>query len=204
MKFLAINTAAAKLEVALQIDNKIFVKSDSNYKKASEVAMVYVDELLTKNNLTLQDLDFCTVVVGPGSFTGVRIGVSMARIFGQFSKVPLVAINSLEVLAHNSENSNNDNIVVTVSDAANGFSYIAVYENYIELLPPTVIKTTELSNFLSTIEEEHIVINENNIDTIDGQALCTTSLSAYNKNGATMFENIVPLYIRKSQAEENF
>jgi len=214
VKFLAINTAATRLQVALQIDNKIFAKSDNNYKKASEVASVYVDELLAENSLTLADLDFCAVVVGPGSFTGVRIGISMARIFGQFGTVPLVGINSLEVIASKCRVQSAecrvvdylasvDKVVVAVADAANGFSYIAVYENAVELLSPSVIKTSELSGFLDTIDEAHIVIDEKDILHDNGAALCAAGLSAYKKNGATTYENILPLYIRKSQAEEN-
>jgi len=225
MTYLSINTAAANLEIALKVGDKVFVKADNNYKKASEIANHFVDELLSENNLTLGNLDFLSVVIGPGSFTGIRIGVSMTRIFGQFGNVPLVTVDSLEVLAYeallenNVKNKHFENII-TLADASNGFVYIAAYDASVKdaairfpILSPSVIKLNELNTFLSTIDEPHIIVAEKAVEALidspniiipkhNGQALLNASLVSYQKNGTIPFLQILPLYIRKSQAEE--
>ncbi|MCL2847740.1 MAG: tRNA (adenosine(37)-N6)-threonylcarbamoyltransferase complex dimerization subunit type 1 TsaB [Firmicutes bacterium] len=245
MHYLSINTASASLEVALTVGDKIYVKADSNYKKASEIAMVFVDELLTENNLQLADLDFIAVVIGPGSFTGIRIGVSMVRIFGQFAKIKLVSLDSLEILTYEAlESKSEAKTIISLADASNGMIYVAVYEVNGEwlmengeflanrefkknrnsqlktILPPSVIKSSELSSFLSQIDKPHIIVAERNIagvlgeqsmlaptniiiPTQNGMALSKASKSAFETRGSTPYNQLLPLYIRKSQAEEN-
>ncbi len=57
-----------------------------------------IDTLLTRRGMTLQELDLLGVGLGPGSFTGIRIGVTTAKIFARFGGMPLVGVSSLEVL----------------------------------------------------------------------------------------------------------
>jgi len=199
MKFLCINTAGTAVQVALCIDGKIFCKRDNSFKKASEVLFVFVDELLNGGGIKLKDLDFISVCVGPGSFTGIRIGLSMVRIFNQFLSVPVVGVTHMQVLAYNATSTSKD--IVTLADAANGFVYVGVFDNAKnELLPPNVLTYEQKDIFLASIDESVELCLER---TCDAGGLVAASLAAFNKNDTTDYNGLVPLYVRQSQAEDN-
>ncbi|MCL2375377.1 MAG: tRNA (adenosine(37)-N6)-threonylcarbamoyltransferase complex dimerization subunit type 1 TsaB [Firmicutes bacterium] len=217
MKFLCINTAGATVQVVLY-NKKNIVKMDGEFKKASAVCLPFIDELLQSANLAVHDLDFIAVSIGPGSFTGIRIGLAAARAFSQFSNVPLVCVTHHEILARQCEAvKNSAENIVTISDAANGLSYVAVFDtDYAEILPPQSIKTEHLSVFLDSMEEPTIICPDfgyekflpQNIRTIapfcsKGAAFTNAALYAYHKRGTMPYEKAVPLYVRQSQAEEN-
>jgi tRNA threonylcarbamoyladenosine biosynthesis protein TsaB len=61
---------------------------------------VFINELLVESNLTMEQLDAVAVSGGPGSYTGLRIGVSVAKGICYASRLPMIAITSLEAMAH--------------------------------------------------------------------------------------------------------
>lgn len=101
MKYLAIDSTASNIGIILSIDGKTFVKNSSNDRKASEILLTIIDELLDKAKVTLSDLDFFAVVTGPGSFTGIRIGVNTVKTFAYALKKQVVAVNAFEKIAYN-------------------------------------------------------------------------------------------------------
>jgi len=219
MKFLCINTAGATVQVVLCNEEKLTVKMDGEFKKASVVCLPFIDELLQSAFLTVKDLDFIAVCIGPGSFTGIRIGLASARAFSQFTNIPLVCVTHHEILARQCEAvKNSAENIVTISDAANGLSYVAVFDtDYAEILPPQSIKTEHLSVFLDSMEEPTVICSDfgyeeflpQDIHTIapfctKGAAFVNAALCAYHNRGTIPYEKAVPLYVRKSQAEENF
>jgi tRNA threonylcarbamoyladenosine biosynthesis protein TsaB len=91
MKKLKIDTSDNKqIRVLLEIDGKIQeeVISDSKILK-SEAALPLISDILVKNNLKLEDLESVDVVEGPGSFTGLRVGISIANALGFLLKIPV-------------------------------------------------------------------------------------------------------------------
>ncbi|ODT48296.1 MAG: tRNA (adenosine(37)-N6)-threonylcarbamoyltransferase complex dimerization subunit type 1 TsaB [Pelagibacterium sp. SCN 63-126] len=93
---LAIDTAAPRLQLALaRHDGSVDVLVEDIAKGHAEILFDRIDTLLTRNNLAYADLDRIAVTTGPGSFTGLRIGLSAARGLGLARKIPVLGIPSL-------------------------------------------------------------------------------------------------------------
>lgn len=110
MKILGIETSNKYCGVALGINGKIVVTHNLDIGlKHTDLLHSLIDRTLKKFRLTPKDLDGIAVDIGPGSFTGVRIGLSVARTMAQILKISLIGITSLDCLTYNVLSDNNDN-----------------------------------------------------------------------------------------------
>lgn len=100
MYILAIETTGAFASVALQKSDKIIghVTGSDRFSHLQNL-MPQVESVIKENKLSLGDIDVIAVSSGPGSFTGIRIGVSSARALSQMLRIPVVAVPSLKALA---------------------------------------------------------------------------------------------------------
>lgn len=100
MYILAIETTGAFASVALMEDDRLMghVKGNDRFSHLQNL-MPQVEEVTRNNQLQIGDIDAIAVSCGPGSFTGIRIGVSSARALAQILDIPCVAVSSLEALA---------------------------------------------------------------------------------------------------------
>lgn len=101
MKILAFSTIDSAISIALLNDKKIIAKSSVKESgKQAELLIPEIEKILQENNLNYSDLDLITTINGPGSFTSIRIGLTAAKIFKLASKLPLITLNSCEVIAY--------------------------------------------------------------------------------------------------------
>lgn len=99
MRVLALNTAFAACEAAVAQDGRILLERREAMARGQDARLaLFVDEALTEAGLRLEDLDRLAVVVGPGSFTGVRIGVAFARGLALALDIPCIGVSSLEAV----------------------------------------------------------------------------------------------------------
>ena len=96
MKTLFIDTHDAILTVALLIDDKLNKKEVESINSHSTVMIPLLDSLLKEENMECKDIDRIVVVNGPGSFTGIRIGLTVAKILGYALNIPVYPISSLK------------------------------------------------------------------------------------------------------------
>lgn len=102
MKILGIDTATSVATVALMDSDKLIGLMTLNDKKThSQKLMVLIESLLKQTNHSMDDVDLIAVAVGPGSFTGLRIGVTTAKALSHGSKKPVVEVSALKALAGN-------------------------------------------------------------------------------------------------------
>lgn len=102
MIWLGIDTANAPLSVAVVQDDVLVAEITQNNKLTHSVgAMPAVEEALIGAKLTVKDIDAIAVSVGPGSYTGVRIGVTIAKTLAWSLSKPLVPVSSLQALTYN-------------------------------------------------------------------------------------------------------
>ncbi|MHB8072993.1 tRNA (adenosine(37)-N6)-threonylcarbamoyltransferase complex dimerization subunit type 1 TsaB [Desulfosporosinus fructosivorans] len=100
MKYLTIDTTTKVTAVSLAEDGRLIAESFLHTAKThSERLIPMLDQLLKAASWTLQDLEMIGVVRGPGSFTGIRIGIATAQGLAQVLKLPLLAVLSLDALA---------------------------------------------------------------------------------------------------------
>jgi tRNA threonylcarbamoyladenosine biosynthesis protein TsaB len=101
MRVLAFDTSSSSLSIALLDDGKILGKKTIlESGKQSESLIFEIEEILRQNKIWYQDLNLMATTSGPGSFTGVRVGLTAARILKIATKVPLLLVNSCEALAY--------------------------------------------------------------------------------------------------------
>ena len=99
MNKLVVNTANDELFVVLQKDNSVFFKSCASKMHHNEIMFSIIDELLKENGLEIGDIDEFGVVVGPGSFTGIRVGIATIKAFRDSLNVKAKGINNLHSIA---------------------------------------------------------------------------------------------------------
>jgi len=126
MKILAFDTSNKPLSVAVVVDGKILAHIESTEKKTHSVSLLPdIKEALQKSALTIKDIDLIAVAKGPGSYTGVRIAVTVAKTLADTLQKKLVGVSSLALLAANGDDSH---ILVPVMDARNDNAFAAVYK----------------------------------------------------------------------------
>ena len=102
MKILAVDTSSKLCSVAILEDTNLIKKLElDNGLTHSETLMPLIKQLLNECELSLNDIDLLVSDIGPGSFTGIRIGVSTCKAFSDSLNIPCVGVSSLEVLAYN-------------------------------------------------------------------------------------------------------
>lgn len=126
MTILAFDTACACAKVAITKDGKLLGEAYENDMRTHSVKLMpMIDNCMKKAGLTPDDIDLIGVVTGPGSFTGLRIGVATAKTVAFAKDIPVVGINTLDFLA---EASHEDNAVICpVVDARNENVFCDIY-----------------------------------------------------------------------------
>ena len=209
MKILCIDTSSKLCGVDILYNTTLIKKIElDNGLTHSESLMPLIDQILKECNLSLKDINLLVSDIGPGSFTGIRIGIATIKAFADSLNIPCIGISSLEVLAYNVST---DGLICSTIDCKNDNCYFALYElkngNYKVLEHPT---SESISNVLDLLNSKY----ENKNITFVGDGIRENSISNYldsfnlgiagfnkfisnNRNG----EEILPMYLKKPQAE---
>jgi len=127
MIILAVDSSSKVATVALMSDEKLLGEITLNDKKQhSVILMTIIEELLKNNNLSVNDIDGYVVSKGPGSFTGLRIGMATIKGMSFGSNKPYVSVSSLDALALSV--SNFDGIICPIMDALRNSVYTSLYK----------------------------------------------------------------------------
>lgn len=152
---LNIDTSTDVCSVAIAREgNVIALKENDEGFNHSILLGVYVDDLLKENDLTANDLDAVSVSMGPGSYTGLRIGVSLAKGICFGAGKPLIAVSTLEALANAvARRENEEAFYCPMIDARRMEVYTAVYDregNVVRDIHAEVIEENSFADVLST------------------------------------------------------
>ena len=159
MKILYIDTSSSYLYSAIVDDQKIISSISEEYGQSlSEVALPKIVEMFEKNNLSPKDVEKIIVVNGPGSFTGIRIGITIAKVYAWSLNIPITTITSLEAMS----TSQDDNKVhVPILNARRGYVYAAVYDkDNKEIRKPEHVKWEVLKDDLDKINDFEFISND--------------------------------------------
>lgn len=229
MRILAVDTSSKNCSVAIVevYENKnyniIAFENSDDEKTHSQKLMPIVDKVFKEHNLTLKDMDLLACCVGPGSFTGIRIGIATMKAFADVTNIKTVSVTSLESLSYNIEE---DGIIIPIIDCKNNNVYSAIFSR--ENNTYKQIGENIADNIDNAIRLYKANVENKNITFVgDGSILykdlLTSSLSNKlifsNKNTQSSISlakcayakyleglygdsnNLSPLYLRKSQAE---
>ena len=220
MLILGIDSTSDAATAALVCDGVLLCEYTQNQKKTHSVKMLpMVEEMLRDLDIELSQIDVFACGIGPGSFTGVRIGAATVRSFCDALKKPAVAVNSLEAL-YNNVNSF-DGIVISLVFAREDECYTAAFENGEEILAPAVMSVEDIISYASG--KRCLFVGDGAIKNHDALAKVLGASFAQGRHniisagaiaeigykktllGKTGDSNIIaPLYLRKSQAEREY
>lgn len=223
MKILSIDTASDICGVSILENNKLICNLDLNTGRThSENLMPMIDKAFKKTELSLKDIDLIACDIGPGSFTGIRIGIATAKAFHDSIGIPCIGVSSLESLAYNEkENLCNDDFVCSIIDCKNNNCYYAIYQfennNYKEIIKPKADNIDNFKNLDFDIKNKKIIFVGNGIEIYNDKLDFFFPNKIYSKNNLLnsynlglcgfskfnnkQFDDILPLYLKKPQAE---
>ena len=225
MKILSIDTSSNICAVAVLEDTELLKeKSQNNGLTHSVNLMPMIKDLLSELNISLNEIDLIVCDIGPGSFTGIRIGVATAKAFADSLNINSIGISSLEALSYNliKKDFNKSQIVCSLIDAKNDNVYCSIFENangnYILRRDFSFENIDNLLNELKSIEFPITFVGDGAINykekisfNLPNSSFSNNNnLSAYNLGlaGLSRFLNnekidLLPLYLRKPQAEKS-
>ncbi len=201
---LFLNTSFNYLNIALVKNNsmidQIYIKLD---KDLSRLALFNIKSLLDKNSLKPDMVDEVVCVRGPGSFTGLRVGATISKVFTYFLNKELYSVSNLLVMA----TSCYEDYIIPIIDARRGYVYGAIYDrNYNVILEESYIKLDKLIDVVSSLDGKYCYVSYDNFENMN--------VLPYEPNIDNLYKNMkknkedpmtfVPNYLKKTEAEENF
>ena len=199
---LVIDTSSSHVTVSIINDNTIVheFKKEIDNDIASKI-MSIINMELTESNIDIKEIEKIFVVNGPGSFTGVRIGVTIAKTIAWALNIKVVPLSSLELMA--TTNSNKE-FIVPLIDARRGNVYAGVYDA--DLNSVTDDKLVSVSEILRYDNSEYTFVSYDEIKGIDTIKPDTDVLKIVNKHindEGMIAHQLKPNYLKLTEAEEN-
>ena len=196
MMLLALDTTSAVATAALFRDGLLVEERSADAsKKHVETALPLIDELLETNDVSIDEIDEFAVDIGPGSFTGVRIGVSLVNALAFTTGRRIVPVNAL--LALYEASGEREQPVCALIDARNNNVYAALYQAGRESIAP---EGAELDVFLKRVPADTVFVGDIHTQYQRFPSAKDVGRAALLRLDATV-DTVEPLYLRPSQAE---
>lgn len=157
LNILCLETSSTNCSVAIATSDGILaIKEDnSNNYSHAEKLHVFIDEILRENDLKISDLDAVAISKGPGSYTGLRIGVSAAKGLCFSLEIPLISISTLRSLARQVEEK--DVLIIPLLDARRMEVYSAVFNAEFEQIRGTRAEILEVDLYAEYLEKGEVI-----------------------------------------------
>lgn len=220
---LVIDSSSTTASVAIGNKDKIYFSAQLNSGNThSEQLLPLIVQALNHLKLSVKDLDAVGVTIGPGSFTGLRIGMATAKGLAQGAKRPFLAIPTLDVLAENGRGY--EGLVCPILNARRGEVYTALYQNdegrLTRLTPYQAIALEHIMDEMPV--DEKVFYTGDGLDAyeaiirqrakhslqiawgthryVTGDGLIRVALERLEKQGPDDLYQTLPMYIRQSEA----
>ena len=212
---LNIETSTTNCSVSLSFENNLidYVEQDSLNYSHSEHLHVFINELLNNNNIKFNQLNAVSVSRGPGSYTGLRIGLSAAKGLCYGLDIPLISISSLKILANSIKF---DGYIISTMDARRDEVYSCIYNSSLGIVRKEKPEMINHESFIDISKENKLLIvgdgqfkckeliNTNDNFSFNNQILRPTSKNmidlAFNKFKKSDFEDLAyfePKYLKE-------
>ena len=192
MKYLFIDSATTNLVVAIINEGKIaYIYNNNDGHDTSSKMMPVLAEAFDKAGLKPQDIDKIFVVTGPGSFTGIRVGLTVAKTMAYTLNIPIVSISSLEVMA-------SGNGGTALINARRGYVFAGTYdENLNNVYPDSyVLMSDKLDKPYISYDEFDFAVEKPKIDVLK-------VILKHENDIPVNPHTIKPNYLKMTEAEEN-
>ncbi len=223
MNILGLDTSSVNnFALGLYFDDKFLELNFNNFENTDEYLVYSIKSILDISRIDIKNIDYFACGIGPGSFTGLRIGLSIIKALSIASDKKIVPISSLELLSL-SVDCEKDELIVPIIDARSGKVFTAIFKNGERLSLDMDIKLDELTNIinknyngfrikligenidkysLEEIKADKVILNEVKIRGI----LIVKKAKKMIEDGFNLINSneLEPKYLRKSEAELKF
>lgn len=223
MLILAMDSSTGRASVSICKDNKMIAEMTlDNGNKHSETLLPMTASLLEHLKLKVDDIDMFASTVGPGSFTGVRIGVCLLKGLAFGKNKPCVGLSSLETLAYNMLGSTKTHVCSLIS-AGHGNFYTAFFDldgqDVVRVTDDEILDTQSIADRLALKKEDITLVGDGAeifYETADvenlhlaptellhqhGQSVALAAIAHFKRGEFTNDLELAPVYLRASQAE---
>lgn len=196
MRLLAIDSTSHIATAALFQDGDLIAEKEADAsRKHAETLLPLIDELLEESGISISQIDLFAADIGPGSFTGVRIGVSLVNALASATGKKIVPVDALLALSLSSKEERKP--VCAMIDARNGNAYAALYQAKKTLIEPSAV---EIKACLPRLPEDTIFVGDVNSEHAVFPRAKEIGLAALERIDSAQ-DSVEPLYLRPSQAE---
>ena len=204
MRILFIDTSGSDVSIAVISDNKILSSINEIVPNLHSVYTVnFIDNVIKESGLTVNDINKILVVTGPGSFTGVRIGVTIAKTYAYLKQIEVVCISSLKMLAL----STNHDYCLALINAKNDNYYLGLYnKNNEEVVEEQFNNKDMVLDIINKYNPTIISASDLVIDdiVIKKQKLDINNICSYYQNKTSINPHlVVPNYLKLPSAMES-
>ncbi len=225
MKFLAIDSCTNVATGAIMEDDVLIAQFSLNNKITHSTKLLPQIEYMMKNaEIEFSDIDLFAVTVGPGSFTGERIGVATAKALAHAVNKPMIGVSALKAMAYNLKYT--DYLICPIMDARREQVYTASYKwEQDKLITLKEDRAMALDELLNEIDENVIFLGDGvpvfkekiiekigdkahfapaNLLHINGGGVAEAAKEEYKKGNVCDYASLIPTYLRLSQAEREY
>lgn len=210
MKILAVSTSSSNASVCLLENDKLIKELNiCDTKTHSEKLMPLIQELFEETGFSLSDVGLIACDIGPGSFTGIRIGVATVKALAEVKKIPVVGVSSLEGLAYNVEGFD---YICSILDARNNQVYSAIFDKNHNLVSEyfadninNLVEVFKNYPNITYVGDGAKLLNISNKfdNTIYSKNIGLAGYKKFKQGIYTDSDNLAVMYLRPSQAERN-
>lgn len=192
MNSLYIDTSTKYLCIGIAINHKLVYKYQNvAIKMQSELTIPVLKEALNESKLTLHDINEIVVTIGPGSFTGIRIGMCIAKVLASIGKIPLKAISSLNAYANKGKK-------IVILDAKANRAYLGIYNDNAKVIDECIVTIEELKEIVKKYQDYDVVLDtfllnlpESEIDVLENMNRISINIQCVND-----VDGLVPIYLK--------
>ncbi len=203
MTLFYIDTTSSYLYTAIIKDNDLLIENKKDLGKNLSVETIsIVSNMFDEVNIKPNDIDKIIVVNGPGSFTGIRIGVTLAKIMAYTLNIPITTITSLEAMAKSIKT---DKLIVPIINARREACYASIFDGNKEILHGAYMTLEKLKMMLLGLNREYVYVSNDkfNFETEKYNPDIINIVNYYKDKECINPHLVNPLYLKLTEAEEN-
>lgn len=193
MYSLYLDTSTKFLCIGISKDYKIIYDLQIEaMKQQSELTIPYLKEALEKTNLTLQDIQEVVITIGPGSFTGIRIGMCIGKVLASMAHIPLIAISSLNAYAGRGKK-------IVILDAKGNRVYVGIYVDNQKQMDECVMDMNDFLKLKAQYADFDVVLDSHLIQKNSEEIHVIENMCRIAKT-MTPVENVdtlIPIYLKE-------
>lgn len=200
---LFISTATKRLIISLiKNDEIIYNYNEYNDNTLSERIMPVLDDALNKSQIDINDIDNIYVVNGPGSFTGIRVGITIAKTLAWTLNKNIYTISSLELLSSTNVNTK---YIAPLIDARRGYVFAGLYDNNLNnIISEQHILLDDFKELIKDYEYTYIAEDSFNFDVSPSKYDILKLINKHKNDDSLNPHVIIPNYLKLTEAEEKY